>query len=144
MSPKIGGLLLDGQRVIIGKSDWIFLHEDTFYEYYKPYRHPKSAHDIWGGHGLEAFGSDLDLVASSDPNHVWTVLEDGMTDDYWIVTGIHLVNRICFLLTEVPHYSIPIDFRGRYRPRPTSLTEIGLARQISRIKRVERELNINN
>jgi hypothetical protein len=67
-----------------------------------------------------------------------------MNDDYWIVTGIHFVNRICFLLTEIPHYSIPIDFRVKCRPRPTSLTEIGLARQISRIKRVERELNMNS
>ncbi len=144
MSQKIGDLLLSNQKVIFGKSDWHVLHEDTFYEYYKPYRHPKSAHDIWGGYGLETFGNDFELVTTSDPNHVWTVLEDGMGNDCWIVTGIHRVNRICYLLTEVPHYSIPIDFRVRYRPRPVSLTEIGLARQISKIKRIERDLNINN
>lgn len=143
MSPKIGYLLPDGRKVIFGKSDWRVLHEDAFYEYYKPYRHPKSAHDIWGGLGLETFGSDLELVVASDLNHVWTVLEDGMSDDYWIVTGIHRVNRICYLLTEVPHNSIQIDFRVRYRPRPVSLTKIGLARQISQIKRAERESNVN-
>lgn len=144
MIQKIGDLLLSNQKVIFGQSDWNVLHEDAFYEYYKPYRHPRSAHDIWGGHGLETFGSDLELVAATDPNHVWTVLEDGMSNDYWIVTGIHRVNRICYLLTEVPHHSVPIDFRVRYRPRPVSLTEIGLARQISRIKWIERELNISN
>lgn len=144
MSQKIGDWLLSNQKVIFGKSDWHVLHEDAFYGYYKPYRHPKSAYNIWGGYGLETFGSDFKLVAASDPNHVWTVLEDGMSNDYWIATGIHRVNRICYLLTEVPHYSIPIDFRVRYRSRPVSLTEIGLARQISQIKRIERDLNINN
>jgi len=142
MSPKIGDLHLDGQKVVFGKSEWRVLHEDTFYEHYKPYRHPKSAYNIWGGLGLETFGSDLELVAASDPNHVWTVLEDGMSDDYWIVTGIHHVNRICYLLTEVPHNSIQIDFRVMYRPRPMSLTKIGLARQIAQIKRIERETKI--
>ncbi len=132
------------QKVLFGSSDWCVLHEDAFYEHYKPYRHPKSAHDIWGGHGLETFGSDLKLVMNSDPNYVWTVLEDGMCDDYWITAGMHYVNRICYLLTKVPHHSVPIDFRVRYRPRPTSLTQIGLARQISRIKRIERELNIRH
>ncbi len=123
-------------------SDYLALHEDAFYEYYKPYRHPKSAHNIWGGHGLETFGSDLELVMTSDRNHLWTVLEDGSCDDYWIATGFHYVNRTCYLLTEVPHYWVPIDFRVRCRP-PTSLTQIGLARQISRIKRIERELNLS-
>lgn len=144
MIQKIVAQLLNNQKVIFGKSDWYVFHEDTFYEYYKPYRHPKSAYNIWGGFGLETFGSDLELVAAADPNHVWTVLEDGMNNDCWIVTGIHYVNRICYLLTEVPHYSVPVDFRVRYRPRPVSLTDIGLARQISQIKRIERELNINN
>lgn len=32
------------------------LHEDTFYEYFKPFRHADARHDIWGGHGLETFG----------------------------------------------------------------------------------------
>lgn len=144
MSKKIGSWLIGNQKVMFGSSDWCVLHEDAFYDYYRPYRHPKSAHDVWGGYGLETFGSDFELVKASDSNYVWTVLEDGMCDDYWIATGIHYINRICYLLTEVPHHWIPIDFRVRYRPRPVSLTEIGLARQISRIKRIERDLNINN
>ncbi|MBX3665438.1 MAG: hypothetical protein KF834_07115 [Burkholderiales bacterium] len=125
-------------------SNYLVLHEDVFYEHCKPYRHPKSVWNIWGGYGLETFGSDFELVSAADPNYVWTVLEDGVNDDCWIVTGIHRVNRICHLLTEVPHYSIPIDFRVRHRPRPASLTKIGLARQIYRIKRIERGLNVAN
>ena len=117
----------------------IALHEDTFYEHFKPYRHPKAKYDIWGGHGLETFGSDLNLVRRHPPDYVWTVLENGFSDDYWIVPGIHYVNRICYLLTELPHYSIPIEFRVKYRPRLFNLTSLGLTRQISQIKRLQSE-----
>jgi hypothetical protein len=130
-------------KIMFGVSEYCVLHEDSFYEYYKPYCHPKAKYDIWGGHGLETFGSDFELVCRYDPNYVWTVVEDCATDDYWIVTGIHYVNRICYLLTEVPHYSIPIDFRVRYRPRPVSLTRLGLERQIARIKRMEVQIGLS-
>lgn len=130
-------------KIMFGESNPCVLHEDTFYEYYKPYRHPKAKYDILGGHGLETFGGDFDLVCRSDPNYVWTVVEDGMSNDYWISTGIHYVNRICYLLTEVPHHSIPVDFRVRYRSRTLSLTKLGLSRQISRIKKIEAQLELN-
>ena len=45
----------------------IMLHEDTFYEYFKPYRHSDACHDIWGGLGLETFGKDLDTVRNWMP-----------------------------------------------------------------------------
>jgi len=125
-------------------SNYVVLHEDTFYEYYKPYRHPQASDDVWGGHGLETFGSDLEIVRRSDPNHLWTVLEDCESDDYLIATGFHYVNRVCYLLTEVPHHWIPIDFRVKYRPRPYSLTKLGLARQIARIKRMEVQLGLGH
>lgn len=124
-------------------SDYVVLHEDTFYEYYKPYRHPEASDDIWGGHGLETFGSDLELVRRCDQNYVWTVLDDAVSDDYWIATGMHYVNRVCYLLTEIPHYSIPVDFRVKYRPRPRSLTKLGLSRQIARLKRIEVQHRLN-
>ena len=45
----------------------IVLHEDAFYEYFKPIRHPEAHYDIWGGHGLETFGSDFEIVRHHDP-----------------------------------------------------------------------------
>jgi len=58
------------------------LHEDTFYEFFRPYRHPESHYDIWGGIGLETFGDDLELVKSLPVESVWTVVDgDG---DQWI------------------------------------------------------------
>ena len=109
-------------------------HEDVFYEHFRPFRHPLARFDIWGGHGLETFGDDLQLAFVHDENHVWTAVDGEVGADQWIIPGFHRVNRICFLLTEVPHFDAPIEFRIERRPR--SLTPIGLARRITTLKRI--------
>lgn len=109
-------------------------HEDVFYEHFRPFRHPAARFDIWGGHGLETFGDDLQLAFEHDEHHVWTVVEGEQGTDQWIIPGFHRVNRICFLLTEVAHFDAPIEFRIERGPR--SLTPIGLARRITTLKRI--------
>lgn len=109
-------------------------HEDVFYEYFRPFRHPLAGFDIWGGHGLETFGDDLQLAFNHDENHVWTVVDGEVGTDQWIIPGFHRVNRICFLLTEVAHHDAPVEFRIERGPR--SLTPIGLARRITTLKRI--------
>lgn len=52
----------------------LVLHEDAFYAFFSPYRHPESRFYIWGGYGLETFGEDLQLVRRLDDSYVWTVL----------------------------------------------------------------------
>ena len=113
------------------QSEWLILHEDTFYEYFKPIRHADAHYDIWGGHGLETFGDDLDIVRRHDRAYLWTVV-DGDSDQ-WITTGFHYVNRICYLITEKPHNWIPVEFRCRNN---SSLTPLGLKRQITKLKRL--------
>jgi hypothetical protein len=110
------------------------LHEDVFYEYFKPIRHTEAQYDIWGGHGLETFGKDLQIVRSYDPAFLWTVVDGDSGIDQWIVTGAHVVNRVCYLITEVPHNWIDVEFRVRHRPH--SLTKLGLKRQISRLRKL--------
>ena len=112
-------------------------HEDVFYEYYRPFRHPAARFDIWGGHGLETFGEDLQLVRAYDLNCVWTIVDGGEGIDQWIIPGLHHVNRICYLLTEVAHNDAPIEFRVEYRPR--FLTPLGLARRIGTLRRIMSE-----
>jgi hypothetical protein len=70
----------------------LVLHEDVFYEYFKPYRHPQAHHNIWCGHGLETFGEDFRLVCSLDPDYVWTVVDGDSGHDQWITPGLHYVN----------------------------------------------------
>ena len=109
-------------------------HEDVFYEYFRPFRHPLARFDIWGGLGLETFGSDLQLAFEHDENHVWTVVDGEAGTDQWIIPGFHRVNRICFLLTEVAHFDVPIEFRIEHKSR--SLTPIGLARRLRTLKQI--------
>ncbi|MDQ7011507.1 MAG: hypothetical protein Q9M29_06765 [Mariprofundaceae bacterium] len=107
------------------------LHEDAFYEFFRPYRHPLSNHDIWGGIGLETFGEDLELVKSLPAEYLWTVVDgDG---GQWILPGVHTVNRICYLITEIPHDWREIEFR--IPRRGYALTPAGRRRQVSNIER---------
>lgn len=112
----------------------VVLHEDSFYEYFKPVHQPLAQYDLWGGYGLETFGNDLNLVRLHDPAFVWTVAEGDSGPDMWIIPGIHLVNRICYLITEYPHDWIEAEFR--VCGYPSSLTELGLKRQIARLKKM--------
>jgi len=109
------------------------LHEDAFYEFFRPYRHPKASCDIWGGIGLETFGDDLELVKSLQVESVWTVVDGGDDSDQWIIPGIHAVNRICYLVTEVPHDWREVQFR--IPARGYSLTSLGLKRQVNKLGR---------
>jgi len=70
-----------------------------------------ASHDIWGGLGLETFGADFELVKQLPATHVRTVVDGGDTADQWILTGIHTVNRVCYLVTEAPHDWEEIEFR---------------------------------
>jgi hypothetical protein len=112
----------------------VTLHEDAFYEFFRPYRHQKSNDDIWGGLGLETFGADFELVSNLDPNTVWTVVESGCNDDQWILPGIHIVNRVCYLVTEIAHNWEPLEFR--VPSSPSTLTELGLTQQINKLNQL--------
>jgi len=73
-------------------------------------------------------------VKSLPVESVWTVVDGGDTADQWILTGIHTVNRICYLVTEVPHDWQNIEFR--VPSRNYSLTRLGLLRQTNKISRL--------
>jgi len=107
------------------------LHEDTFYEYFKPIRHSGKLYDIWGGNGLETYGEDLEIVRRHDPDFLWTVVDGDAGVHQWITAGVHYVNRVCYLITEKPHNSTLVEFRvrndGHY------LTPLGLKRQIMKL-----------
>jgi len=64
--------------------EMLTLHEDAFSEFFRPYRHKDAGHDIWGGIGLETFGTDLELVKRLPAAHIWTVVDGGDDADQWI------------------------------------------------------------
>ena len=109
-------------------------HEDVFYEYFRPFRHPSAGFYVWGGHGLETFGDDLKIIEDHAQEFVWTVVDGSEDSDQWIVPGYHHANRICYLLTELAHNGAPLEFRVARGPQ--SLTPLGLARRVSALKRI--------
>lgn len=109
------------------------LHEDTFYEYFQPYRHPQTSLDCFGGIGMEIFGRDRDLAYSLDSNFIWTVMDGTENSKLYICTGLHIVNRVAYLVTQQPHFDLPIGFRCDCRP--ASLSSLGLKRQVNRLSR---------
>jgi len=51
---------------------------------------------------LETFGEDLKVlekILKDTPRCVWTMI-DGDDGSVWLSAGFHLVNRICYLITE--------------------------------------------
>lgn len=109
----------------------LVMHEDTFYDFFIPYRHSESHNNIWGGHGLETYGEDLKLALRLNSNYVWTVLDGSDDLNQWIVPSIHHVNRVCYLITEIPHNECPVEFRIPHRN--SSLTPLGLKRQMNKL-----------
>jgi len=111
------------------------LHEDVFYHYFKPYRHLAAEYAIWGGLGLETFGSDLALASQLPSENVWTVLE-GENDEQWIVPGLRIVNRVCYLVTEIQHNEAEIEFE--IKNAPDTICEAELAQQLEKLARLNR------
>ena len=111
-------------------------HEDVYYAYFQPFRQPSTSFNIWGGHGLETFGADLQIVNHFDQNFVWTVVDSSDGPDQWITPGRQYVNRLCYLLTTVPHNFALIEFRAEGKPR--SITSSGLVRRMTVLRKIMR------
>ena len=72
-------------------------------EWREKYKPIESEEDI-GDYLLETFGESYEKVKAANPNCVWTLLDSCGSDDgnSYIVSGCHYVNRIAYIITEVP------------------------------------------
>ena len=59
---------------------------------------------------------------------------DGDGGEQWMLAVIHTVNRVCYLVTEVPHDWKDIQFR--IPAGDHSLTRLGLLRQTNKLARL--------
>lgn len=90
---------------------------DDFYETYKPITNNSQtscAPIIMEGDnaqalGFETYGDDLEKVKQADPRCVFTLVDDG-DGGIQLVSGTHYVNRLAYLITEVPHEGEPLSF----------------------------------
>jgi hypothetical protein len=80
-----------------------FISEAEFEETYKPIQNTFRKHASWNGCMLEPYGEELLHVLNvlkTEPGRVWTVVEcDGHLT---VGSGYHLVNRMGYVITEVP------------------------------------------
>ena len=53
-----------------------------------------------GGCLFETYGEELAFVRQQDPRYVWTFVDGD--DDQYVVSGMHFVNRIGYLISTVP------------------------------------------
>ena len=67
---------------------------------YKPIKNPNND---WGGEysAFETFTPDVTFVSEQPENTIWTEMDSG--EGVSIVSGYHLVNRIQYYITQVPH-----------------------------------------
>jgi hypothetical protein len=80
------------------------MNYDRWEEKYKPIKnHLDPDQDIL----FETTGKELKYILSCDPNKVWTLI-DGDIGTY-VSSGLHLVNRINYIVTEESHNGELID-----------------------------------
>jgi len=77
------------------------MNDDQFFEHYKPIQNHLVADAPESGCMFETYGPELDFVQSQNPKTIWTLI-DGENDNIVYIAGFHLVNRIGYLITEVP------------------------------------------
>lgn len=85
----------------------IFLTEDEFAAIYPLTRNPFDSTAGWGtgedGESclFEIYGEEFAFVQQQDPATVWT-FEDAEDDQQLVVSGLHYVNRIGYLISSKP------------------------------------------
>lgn len=76
---------------------------DEWVEKYKPVENHLVKEAPMDGYMFETYGEEIDYLkqqCKDDAYHLWTVLD--AEDTLFLSMGFHVVNRIGYILTEVP------------------------------------------
>lgn len=68
---------------------------------FKPINNDINIDAPFGGFMFETYGKELEKVLEQKIEHIWTIVSDDF-DDLYLVSGYHLVNRMGYILCEVP------------------------------------------
>lgn len=88
---------------------------ETWEKRFSPKKNPLTKHAAVDGCLHETYGAEFALVQAAgqaDPGCVWTVVTNDR-GDWYIVDGYHFVNRVGYLLTEMP-CDVPEGVEFRY------------------------------
>jgi len=73
------------------------ISEDQFDDDFKPVQNPHNKDASWNGCLFETYGVEFNFVKNQPENKVWTLLSDNT-----VVSGLRTVDRVGYLVTEVP------------------------------------------
>lgn len=77
---------------------------DEFLEKYKPVKNHIDTNASYDGQMFETYGAELEhvrAVCRQDESKVWTIIDSDEEDNTVVVSGMHTVNRIGYLVTAV-------------------------------------------
>lgn len=85
---------------------FIEISEDEFDNRYQLLENHINLNASWGygdrpGCLFESFGDELNFVNQQDPQTVWTLI-DGDNGDMYLISGLHFINRVGYLLSTSP------------------------------------------
>lgn len=79
---------------------------EQWIEIYKPIKNHFNELAPLDGTMFETFDSELLHVRAANEDHVWTLVE-GENEEWILTNGFHFVNRIGYVITEVPFVARP-------------------------------------
>jgi hypothetical protein len=77
------------------------IKDEIFDEVYEPIKNHLDSNAGWSGTLFETYGEQLEFVSQvcrEEPKRVWTLVDGD--DDMYIVAGMHLVNRVGYIITK--------------------------------------------
>lgn len=113
--------------------DFAAFHSDVFLAYFKPYR-PQGIDDseLFGDFELQPSATVFNLLKTIDQRFVWTILEDGVSRNFYFSPGFHVVNRVGYAVTGKAHNFARLEFCSYWR---RYLNETGVHRESMKLQR---------
>ena len=108
---------------------------DDWVDQYQPIENPFDKNAGYEGYMFETYGEENEYVLDKlNRNTVWTLIT-GDNEDFWVIPGYHIVNRMGFFITTKPWESTDIQVNDN------EMCTVGAAKYAC-IEFIENKLNI--
>ena len=72
--------------------------EKEFFEKYNPMQNPIDKNAAFDGTMYETYGEEIEFINIQEPKMIWTIISE--EDELFIIAGLHIVNRIGYIITK--------------------------------------------
>jgi len=108
---------------------------DDWVDQYQPIENPIDKDAGYEGCMFETYGEENEFVLNNlNRNTVWTLIT-GDNEDFWVIPGYHIVNRMGYFMTTKPWESTDIEVNNN------EMCTVGAAKYAC-IEFIENKLNI--